>query len=279
MIRKSPFVLLTALLVTLLFTGAAEAEELLLSVKHRFKGPKGSMCYLATKDGELTGENAEVRGFFSALDRRDEVHHLRVTTEGETQNFSADGKISVVKIYYFVAEATDEQMQSVQSTAEKIQSGDNSEVTRTEKYWMIGDRAEAAIQIPSGWTITRGLDPPIQMALRSSRKNIGVSVLKEDPVELEVDSFAEYFGFKREMMKEGLADFEPSEPTHGSIGSLNAAFFQGPGTVDKVTGELICMAIEGKKAYYLFVGVIAEGGGAPEKEELMKVLRSFREKE
>ncbi len=163
-----------------------------------------------------------------------------------------------------------------ETTAEKIQSGENTVVAKTEKFWLIDK--DAAVRIPVGWKITLGLTPPIQMVGENGRKDIGFSVLKELPADVEVSTLEEYAALKVEVMKESFPDFAPSEPKAGKIGELPASFFQGPGTVESVKGELVCMAVQGKESFYLLMGVLTKGSSGAGKTELMKVIRSFQEK-
>ena len=271
------------LAVCLAFVGSVPfevaAEEVLISVSYRMRSSNGTLCRVIGPDGEPTGTHAIVRDFYIDESRRTEVHHLKVSTTEETKGFrKPDQTMETMPVYRLVGEVSDEAMAEAWEASEKAAEEAN-QVARVEKYWLIDENA--AIKVPAGWRITMGdsLPPPLKMVLQPPRNQLGLSILKEDPAELGVDSLDEYAQLKSARLQESFPEFQPSEPKAGEIGNLPARFFQGPGTVDGIEGEVICMTIKGKTSYYLFIGVVAADSPETTRGELMRVLSTFRERE
>lgn len=95
---------------------------------------------------------------------------------------------------------------------------------------------------------------------------------------MATSSLAEYAELKAATLSGSFPDFEVSQPKAGKIGDLPAVFFRGPATIEGVRADVNAMAVQGKEDFYVILGIVAQGSPAAERTELMRLLRTFRER-
>ena len=88
----------------------------------------------------------------------------------------------------------------------------------------------------------------------------------------------DYTSTKATLLGQNHPEVEFSESSKGEVNGLSAMFFQGSGTVLSNDVDVLCMTVEGKTHFYLLFGLVSKGSPAKAKNDLLGVMKTFREK-
>ena len=142
----------------------------------------------------------------------------------------------------------------------------------------------AAIQLSNGWkNDAASVAPPLVHISESADGLAALTILKEIPADVEVNTLGDYTSLKIELLGDSYPDFNPTAPKMGEINGLRAAFFDSSATVEtpdgtKFKADFSLMTVEGKDHFYLLIGLMQEGAPAAARNELIKIYKTFKEK-
>ena len=143
---------------------------------------------------------------------------------------------------------------------------------------------DAAIQLSSGWENDPDLVAfPLVHVSENSRAGAALSIVKEVPAEVEVDTLNDYTALKIELLSDTYPEFKPAPPKEGEVNGLAANYFEGKAVIAdpqgiKIDSDLVLMTIQGKSHFYLVFGLLRKGSSAAAKADLIKVIRTFQER-
>jgi len=142
----------------------------------------------------------------------------------------------------------------------------------------------AALQLPAGWkSDAASISPTLVHLSESQDGNAALTILKELPADLEVDTLGDYTSLKIELLRDSYPDFHPTALKMGEVNGLRAAFFDSSATVETPDGtklkvKFVLMTVKGKDHFYFLIGLMQEGASSGARNELVKVYTSFKEK-
>ncbi|MEM7014503.1 MAG: hypothetical protein AAF585_23830, partial [Verrucomicrobiota bacterium] len=129
-------------------------------------------------------------------------------------------------------------------------------IVQAEKNVLIEN--DAAVRVPDNWKEIEK-DGITKMFQSPSSQSV-LTILKEDPKEMEITELEVYTEETIRVFKEEHEGFEPSEPKAGEINGLPSQFFRGE-TTTEYQGQnyemlLLVMTIKGKTHFYEVTAII-----------------------